>query len=107
MADRPYRYDTLLTALSALVVQPDYVETAARLHDRTRKVRIAFTHAADKHAGTMVGWIVQRQSSGEYRVLSTPGGKPRKLPAHIWRVDGVGPNPIPFYVCPALRKEAA
>lgn len=104
MGDTQYRYETIPQALAALSVHPSYIDTAVKIHDRTRKVRIAFTHAADKHRGVMIGWIVQLQT-GEYRVLSKPTSKTRKLPQHIWRIDGVGPNPDTFYVCPALRNE--
>lgn len=97
------RYETVDRALAALAVHPSYVDTATRIHDRTRKVRIEFSHAGDKHFGAMVGWIVQEQS-GEYRLLSKATSKSRKLPRHIWRIDAVGGDVVPHYLCPALRK---
>ena len=101
------RYDTVAQAVAALAVHPSYVDTAAKIHNRNQKVRIEFSHAGDKHFGAMVGWIVQLQS-GEFRLLSTPGGKSRKLPQHIWKIEPVGRGlNIPHYLCPALRKESA
>ena len=102
-----YRHETVAEAVAALAVHPSYVDTATKIHDRTRKVRIEYAHAGDKHFAAMIGWIVQMQS-GEYRLLSKPTGKSRKLPPHIWRIDPIGRgSSIPYYLCPALRKESA
>lgn len=98
-----HRHDTVLEATLALVVDLAYVADAANQHDRMRKIRITYTHAPDKHHGAMIGWIVPGKR-GEFRLISRPGGKSRKLPEHIWRIDPIGGG-TPYYLCPALRKE--
>lgn len=100
------RYETVAEVLADLVVHPSDVFTAHHMGDTYYKVRIEFAHAGDKHFGVMVGWIVPAKKPGEYRMLSRPTSKSRKLPAHVWRIDNVRSNGTPLYLCPALRKES-